>query len=180
MSVQAFLTRWYLRSRFKPRPGAVIRVAEARARWGGDGPMVLDVPVDPALLAAGDHNGSTFYQHRNFADVVARGTTPEVSLDDGWWAVVMGKAAQISASTGQAVTREVLHAMAPPFRGRGLAGAQTQRLKVLGVLVARVAGQPLGDFGGPVRGLGGIRRAFRQQLAQHLRHNAHADANQNE
>lgn len=32
MSVQAFLTRWYLRSRFKPRPGAVIRVAEARAR----------------------------------------------------------------------------------------------------------------------------------------------------
>jgi len=77
------------------------------------GPTVLDVPVDPALLAAGDHNGSTFYQHRHFADVVARGTKPQVSLDDGWWAVVMGKAAQISASTGQAVTREALHAMAP-------------------------------------------------------------------
>jgi acetyl esterase/lipase len=32
MSIQAFFTRWYLRTRFKPRPGAVIRVDEARAR----------------------------------------------------------------------------------------------------------------------------------------------------
>lgn len=77
------------------------------------GPRVLDVPVDPALLAAGDHNGATFYQHRHFADVVANGATPQVSLEDGWWAVAIGKAAQISASTGQAVTRETLLAMGP-------------------------------------------------------------------
>jgi len=32
MSIQAFFTRWYLRTRFKPRPGAVIRVDEARER----------------------------------------------------------------------------------------------------------------------------------------------------
>lgn len=77
------------------------------------GPKILDVPVDPELLAAGDHNGSTFYQHRSFADVVAKGTRPEVGLDDGWWAVAMGKAAQLSASTGQTVTRKMLEAMAP-------------------------------------------------------------------
>lgn len=77
------------------------------------GPRVLDVPVDPALLAAGDHNGATFYQHRHFADVVANGAAPQVSLEDGWWAVAIGKAAQISASTGQAVTRETLLAMGP-------------------------------------------------------------------
>lgn len=81
------------------------------------GPVVLDVPVDPSLLAAGDHNGSTFYQHRHFADVVAQGTQPQVSLEDGWWAVAIGKAAQISASTGQAVTHEALLAMAPPAMG---------------------------------------------------------------
>jgi predicted dehydrogenase len=77
------------------------------------GPLVLDVPVDPLLLAAGDHNGSTFYQHRNFADVVAKGTAPHVTLEDGWWAVAIGKAAQISATTGRVVQGAELRALAP-------------------------------------------------------------------
>ncbi|MFN4155658.1 MAG: Gfo/Idh/MocA family protein [Paracoccaceae bacterium] len=67
------------------------------------GPLVLDVPVDPALLAAGDHNGSTFYQHQGFARMVRGQQSPEVSLLDGWWAVAIGMAAQESAATGQAV-----------------------------------------------------------------------------
>jgi predicted dehydrogenase len=68
------------------------------------GPVELDIPVDPALLAAGDHNGSTFYQHQGFVRA-AQGQQPvEVSLTDGWWAVAMGLAAQQSAATGQAVT----------------------------------------------------------------------------
>jgi predicted dehydrogenase len=67
------------------------------------GPRVTDIPVDPALLAAGDHNGATFYQHQRFA-AAARGQGPvEVTLADGWWAVAMGKAAQISAAEGRAV-----------------------------------------------------------------------------
>ena len=82
------------------------------------GPRVLDVPVDPLLLEAGDHNGSTFYQHRHFADLVAGGrAAPQVSLDDGWWAVAIGKAAQISAGTGQAVAGDGLRALAPPGPG---------------------------------------------------------------
>ena len=67
------------------------------------GPLVLDIPVDPALLAAGDHNGSTFYQHERFAAVVRGEAAPEVTLADGWWAVAMGQAAQISADEGRAV-----------------------------------------------------------------------------
>ena len=59
---------------------------------------------DPALLAAGDHNGSTFYQHQKFLDVVRNGTCPEVGLIDGIWAVRMGQAAQLSAQTGESVT----------------------------------------------------------------------------
>jgi predicted dehydrogenase len=67
------------------------------------GPVLVDVPVDPELLEAGDHNGSTFYQHQRFAAAV-RGQGPvEVSARDGWWAVAMGMAAQASARTGQAV-----------------------------------------------------------------------------
>jgi hypothetical protein len=64
---------------------------------------VLDVPVDPALLAAGDHNGSTFYQHAGFTRAVAGAQRPEVSLTDGWWAVAMGMAAQQSARSRRAV-----------------------------------------------------------------------------
>ncbi len=68
------------------------------------GPEVHEVPVDPTLLDAGDHNGSTFYQHQRFVELV-RGErdAPEVSLSDGWAAVAMGLAAQESARTGQAV-----------------------------------------------------------------------------
>ena len=77
------------------------------------GPVVLDVPVDPSLLAAGDHNGSTFYQHRGFADVVERSGTPEVGLADGWWAVVMGLAAQLSATEGRVIGAEELRSLAP-------------------------------------------------------------------
>lgn len=67
------------------------------------GPRVLEVPVDPGLLAAGDHNGSTFYQHSGFARVVQGQQSPEVTLTDGWWAVAMGMAAQESAVTGRVV-----------------------------------------------------------------------------
>jgi predicted dehydrogenase len=79
------------------------------------GPRRQEVPVDPALLAAGDHNGATFFQHRRFADVVRGRGSVEVTLADGWWAVAVGLAAQRSAVTGQAVelAREGLVAPAP-------------------------------------------------------------------
>ena len=62
------------------------------------------VEVDPTLLAAGDHNGSTFYQHERFADVVRGLGHVEVSLDDGAKAVAIGIAAQESAATGTAIS----------------------------------------------------------------------------
>ena len=69
------------------------------------GPQEIEVPIDPALLEAGDHNGSTFYQHQKFLELL-RGerSEPDVSFHDGWMAVCMGQAAQKSAETGQAVT----------------------------------------------------------------------------
>jgi predicted dehydrogenase len=67
------------------------------------GPVEMEIPVDPALLAAGDHNGSTFFQHQGFQRVAMGNGQPDVSLTDGWWAVAIGMAAQESAATGQAV-----------------------------------------------------------------------------
>ncbi|MEM6763205.1 MAG: Gfo/Idh/MocA family oxidoreductase, partial [Pseudomonadota bacterium] len=67
------------------------------------GPRTVDVPVAPSLLAAGDHNGSTFYQHQQFARFVRERGAAAVSLFDGAMAVAMGLAAQESAATGRAV-----------------------------------------------------------------------------
>ncbi|ETX15294.1 oxidoreductase [Roseivivax halodurans JCM 10272] len=67
------------------------------------GEQILDVPVDPTLLEAGDHNGSTFYQHQRFLNVLQGQGKVEVTLEDGARAVAMGLAAQESARTGQAV-----------------------------------------------------------------------------
>jgi myo-inositol 2-dehydrogenase / D-chiro-inositol 1-dehydrogenase len=72
--------------------------------------QTLDIPVDPALLAAGDHNGSTFYQHQKFFDMALAhksgdiSAKPEVSLADGLKAVVIGLAAEESAKTGVAIS----------------------------------------------------------------------------
>lgn len=63
-----------------------------------------EIEVDETVLAAGDHHGSTFFQHQRFRDLVMseRGI-PEVSLEDGLWSVRVGEAAEESARTGQAV-----------------------------------------------------------------------------
>jgi predicted dehydrogenase len=62
-----------------------------------------DIPVDPVLLQAGDHNGSTFYQHEKFLAVVRGTGAVEVTLTDGINAVLIGLAAEHSAATGTTV-----------------------------------------------------------------------------
>ena len=87
-------------TRLGPPPVAQVVVSPREPR----GPEIQEVPVDPALLRAGDHNGATYYQHQRFLEVV-RGVraTPEVGLDDGCWAVLTGMAAQRSMAEGRAV-----------------------------------------------------------------------------
>jgi predicted dehydrogenase len=80
--------------------------AELLLSWrdGHRVPEQLSVSVDPELLEAGDHNGSTYYQHVKFRDAVLSGKSPEVSVMDGLKAVVIGMAAQESITTGKAMT----------------------------------------------------------------------------
>ncbi|MEQ9573410.1 MAG: Gfo/Idh/MocA family oxidoreductase [Nitratireductor sp.] len=66
-------------------------------------PVREEIHVDPVILAAGDHHGSTFFQHRKFLDMVRHGGTPEVTLEDGMRAVMIGQAAEESARTGSAI-----------------------------------------------------------------------------
>lgn len=100
-----------------PQPRLIISPREPA------GPIETNVPVPDELLAAGDHNGSTFYQHQLFVEAVrlhraqpdrpaepnlANRTSPlnsavEVTVLDGLRAVVLGMAAQHSIATGRAV-----------------------------------------------------------------------------
>jgi len=67
----------------------------------------MDIVVDEAILQAGDHHGSSFFQHQKFLDLVKTGYgLPEVTLEDGLWSVRVGEAAEISARTGQAINLE--------------------------------------------------------------------------
>lgn len=62
-----------------------------------------EVEVDETVLAAGDHHGSTYYQHQKFIEMVRCSGAPEVSLEDGLKAVMMGAAAEESVRTGRVV-----------------------------------------------------------------------------
>lgn len=65
---------------------------------------VETVEVDENILQAGDHHGSTFFQHQKFHDLIKSGQgTPEVSLQDGMWSVLVGEAAEQSAREGRAI-----------------------------------------------------------------------------
>ncbi|QPC88022.1 gfo/Idh/MocA family oxidoreductase [Mesorhizobium sp. NBSH29] len=82
-----------------PQPTAQVIMSPRPPHTGS----ALEIPVDPDLLAVGDHNGSTFYQHKRFVAAV-RGEGPvEVTVDDGIAAVAIGMAAQRSAREGIAV-----------------------------------------------------------------------------
>jgi myo-inositol 2-dehydrogenase / D-chiro-inositol 1-dehydrogenase len=71
------------------------------------GPMAVEIPVDPQLLHVGSHNGSTYYEHMRFLKMIREGGLPEVTLRDGARAVEMGMAAQRSAETGESVRLEL-------------------------------------------------------------------------
>jgi myo-inositol 2-dehydrogenase/D-chiro-inositol 1-dehydrogenase len=66
-------------------------------------PVNEEVEVDEAVLAAGDHHGSTYFQHCRFRDMVLSGGSPEVSVEDGLACVTIGAAAEQSARSGEAV-----------------------------------------------------------------------------
>ena len=85
-------------------PGAKEREAEVVLSPRKDKqPRLIPVPVEEHILKAGDHHGSTYYQHCRFLDAVRGTGAVEVTLSDGAKAVAIGQAAEESARTGQVV-----------------------------------------------------------------------------
>lgn len=57
----------------------------------------IHIEVDPAILAAGHHHGSTWYEHQKFNAAVRGEGAVEVTAQDGLMAVAIGAAAELSA-----------------------------------------------------------------------------------
>ena len=74
-------------------------------------PETKIIELDDTLINAGDHHGSTFYQHKKFLELVRNGGEPEVGLEDGKKAVQMGLMAQEAARTGQVIKLGVTEAV---------------------------------------------------------------------
>lgn len=90
---------WPRDSGQQPRPQIIV------APRNPINPSIMEIDMDETVSAAGDHHGSTFYQHKKFFDLVCgKLAEPEVSLADGIMAVKMGLAAQESAHSHKAVS----------------------------------------------------------------------------
>lgn len=72
--------------------------------WSGEnGASRTSVPTYPSYIERAGHQGSTFFEHVEFAEDLSRGACQGPSLADGFWSVVVGAAAQASIEQGAAV-----------------------------------------------------------------------------
>ncbi|MGO4236470.1 Gfo/Idh/MocA family protein [Pseudarthrobacter sp. YAF2] len=67
------------------------------------GPEKHEVPVDEAVLAAGAHHGSTYYEHLGYRKAILGEGPVEVTVADGLQSVRMGLAAERSITEGRPV-----------------------------------------------------------------------------
>ncbi|BCW04268.1 Gfo/Idh/MocA family oxidoreductase [Arthrobacter sp. NtRootA1] len=67
------------------------------------GPEKHEVPVDEAVLAAGAHHGSTYYEHLGYRKAILGEGSVDVTVADGLQSVRMGLAAERSIVEGRAI-----------------------------------------------------------------------------
>lgn len=82
-----------------PKPQAKVVLSPRKPRH----PIETPVIVDEAIMAAGTHHGSTYYEHVGFKAAVESQAEVEVTISDGLKAVALGMAAQLSAEKHQVV-----------------------------------------------------------------------------
>jgi predicted dehydrogenase len=83
-------------------PGDVVHVGP-RER---SGVRSIIAPTVTNVTYAGLHHGSSFVEHRRFAACVLEGRPAEVTVEDGFWSVLMGVAAHRSIDEGRIVHLE--------------------------------------------------------------------------
>jgi len=69
-------------------------------------PSKVSIPCYPTAIQESGHSGATFYEHVNLIDALDGKQTKAASVEEGFWAVVVGAAAEESVKTGQPVMLE--------------------------------------------------------------------------
>ncbi len=65
-----------------------------------DRPSRMTQPMYPALIQHSGHQGGTYVEHVEFVDQIAGKPSRAASAEEGFWAIVVGAAAQASIATG--------------------------------------------------------------------------------
>lgn len=97
-------------------PENTIRVGRRGEHWIG----AVDsyTAHDGTIAHEGLHHGASYLEHVHFLDAVRTGGAPEVTLEDGLWAVAMGVAAHRSIDLGRPVE---MHEILPTRTSAALA-----------------------------------------------------------
>jgi hypothetical protein len=79
----------------------MVHVGRRGKHWIGD--VETYTAHDDQIAHEGLHHGSSYLEHVRFTDAIRSGAAPDVTLEDGYWAVAMGVAAHLRIETGQPV-----------------------------------------------------------------------------
>jgi len=67
---------------------------------GVDKPSRFSTPCYPKMISESGHSGATFYEHINLIDNIEGKPTQTATVEEGFWSVVVGAAAEESVKTG--------------------------------------------------------------------------------
>lgn len=81
-----------------PRPKMGLEILHGESR-----PARIITPAYPAYIEASGHHGASYYEHIGFMDNIEGKQTSTASVEEGFWSVVVGAAAEESVATGQVV-----------------------------------------------------------------------------
>ena len=70
---------------------------------GVEKPSRFSTPVYPTMISESGHSGATFFEHVNLIDNIEGKPTKTATVEEGFWSVVVGAAAEESVKTGQPV-----------------------------------------------------------------------------
>lgn len=93
--LKAFENRDFLPT---PRPSTHLEIMR-----GENQPSRISTPCYPSFIEESGHNGSSYFEHTNFINNIEGKETNAATVEEGFWSVVVGVAAEESVKTGQTV-----------------------------------------------------------------------------
>jgi predicted dehydrogenase len=81
-----------------PHPRSYLEILRGEAQ-----PSRVSNPYYPPYIEECGHNGSTFYEHVSFIDKIEGKTNNAATVEEGFWSVVVGVAAEESIKSGKVV-----------------------------------------------------------------------------